>query len=182
MYVKNKVIVAVVLIVLILLIVGGYFGIKFISDKASSTTQKYNDDVNALNVKYEEFVLLIGNYNEIRNTIKEYREQAAYYELYGNIAEEMYNIYVEYDELMNWIIEVVTELDGICMRTFNDDILNAKCTSYSEIVNTAVNVYKEDVKAYNELVENYNEWVLNSERSVLVLASKFIPTKININE
>lgn len=179
---KNKIIVALILVALIILIAAISFGIKVIRDKAAAATKKYNEDVNALNVEYDKFVSLVGDYNEIREVIKEYREQATYYEVFGSMINELHSAYEQYDEMVNNMLLIVTKLDEICVRTFNDEILNAKCSSYNEIVNTAVAVFIDDVKGYNELVENYNEWILNSGTAVVgEPASKFIPTKINID-
>lgn len=153
---KKRNIILIVFIVL-LISVGIVLGIL----KLFSAMKNENEEVKK---NMEEIHLLYNDLNKnasLFNTKKEEYDLIMGTLYYTNVQEKnsaIVKILNEYDTIIGEIIKIGNNLEEKCTFSYTDNEVIQKCNSYQISYESAMQVFKTDIKRYNTLVENYNVW------------------------
>ncbi len=149
----------VILIIFIVLLIG--MGIILGISKLFSAMKSENEEVKK---NMEEIHFLYDDLNKnasLFNTKKEEYNSIMGTLYYTNTQEKnsaIVKILNEYDTIIGEIIKIGNSLKEKCTFTYTDNEVVQKCNSYQISYESAMQVFKADIKRYNTLVENYNVW------------------------
>ena len=135
----------VIIIVIVILIVLG--GIIYFVGSIKKDQEQVLKNIDKVNTYYEEFSESASKINEVRHR-------------YSDIIE-IVNILDEYSSYIEDIKKSAVGLDGLCGNYYSDSMVNQKCASYKNTMESLSVYYKSDVDGYNEIVKKYNEQSTN---------------------
>lgn len=143
---------------MLLLAIGMIMGGMQILKGMQSENEKIKQNMEEISALYEEL-----NENAVAfNTQKEKYDTLMATTYYTNAYERNSSILKElqtYDEIIGKIRTTGNRLEEKCSITYSDNDTYQKCNSYKISYESAMQVFKTDVKRYNTLVENYTIWL-----------------------
>lgn len=151
---KHIIIVAIGIVLFLILGVFGYF----LFQNWREDVKKREDEIVKLKNDYDLFSTEAKNFNSLK---EEYDKEMnlIYYNTLSEKKETIENILGEYKISKNSLETLGTSLEKGCESFASRKDLQSICHSYKTSLETANNVYKEDVTKYQELITKYNEWV-----------------------
>ena len=147
---KKKVI---IIVIVILVILGG---IIYFIGSIKKDQKQVMENIDKVNTYYEEFSESASKINEVRHRYSDIISNTFYEELDGN-NNEVVSILDEYSSYIADIKKSAVELDELCGNYYSDSIVNQKCVSYKNTMESLSVYYKSAVDGYNEIVKKYNE-------------------------
>lgn len=152
---KNKLILVVVTILMIIL--GIILGIFKIIDSIKKDNLKIEQQIKEINEYYNN----LDESASLFNSNKEQFDKLMNNMYYVNVKEDnekVLKVLEEYDEIISKIIDSSKNLENRCNIYYKDIEVMQKCNSYKISYESAMTIFKEDIKRYNNFVDNYNKW------------------------
>lgn len=151
---KKKVI---IIVIVILVILGG---IIYFIGSIKKDQEQVMENIDKVNTYYDEFSESASKINEVRHRYSDIISNTYYEELDKN-NNEIVSILDEYSSYIEDIKKSAVGLDGLCGNYYSDSMVNQKCASYKNTMESLSVYYKSDVDGYNEIVKKYNEQSAN---------------------
>ncbi len=153
---KTKKIIFIVVFVL-LLFLGMTFGTIKLMHSLKNEKQKMKENK-------EEITIMYAKLNEKASSFNQKKEEYDYLMstlYYTNVQEKngaILKILNEYDAIIKEIMEIGNTLEDKCSISYAENEFVQKCNSYKISYESAMQIFKSDIKRYNTLVDNYNVW------------------------
>lgn len=175
---KIKIIITITILI-IMLLVSIFFGVKNIYNKVDNVNKKHQQKIELINSSYNQFSVLINDFNLKRDKLNEYMSENLYYEYFSNIKDELYDFYVDYDKIIGSISNISLSLSEACKIDFVNEDIEKKCLSFKNAYEMVINIYMNDLNLYNKSVKNYNDWI--GSESAIPFKSKYVTEYIDVN-
>jgi len=173
---KNKKILMAIGILFAMLIIISLITILIIILNKNKETIKEN--INIINISYNNIKNEVSNYNNIRNDISEFINN-----FYYNTIEEKYvdnlKLLNDYDSIIGNITTEIKVLDSKCNISYIDDEINNICNNYKTDYETIVNVFMNDINNYNNKLNKYN---IDENKRLELFKSRYVNDYIDYNK
>jgi len=149
---KKKIIICVVLGIL-LVFLGITFSVISILNEEKKDTQKKQDEIRE---KYRGFKEAADHFTEARKEYQTVISEDLYVESVEEEYEEWMEVFKNYQEVVDKVIENSKSLDKLCVgKKYPDQTVMANCQAYMINYETVMNYFVKDVEAFNEFMETY---------------------------
>ena len=143
---------------MLLICIGIVFGILKLFSAMKNENEKVKKNMEEIHLLYDDLNKNASSFNKK----KEEYDSIMGTLYYTNVQEKngsIVKILNEYDAIIGKIIETGNNLKEKCAFTYTDNEVMQKCNSYQVSYESAIQVFKADMKRYNTLVDNYNVWI-----------------------
>ena len=148
---KNKILIIIPILLVILVIITGIIFINNLNKESQETKEKMNQIITNYTL-LEEYT---KNYNQIRDLLID--NNTYYQETFNNDYSNIIKNFQQYDNIINQIKEVITNINKNCEnKNYNDTKVNKICTNYKQTYEKMYNIYINDINNFNKIVDNYN--------------------------
>lgn len=168
---RNKLVITVVIILFSLLLI--VFGVVKCTNNIKDSKKEYNEAVDLIIEKYQDFSALIVEYNNTREQLISYVSNDFYFEKFSIKNEEIRLFFIDYENLMTRIETLGMVFKENCDKVKNDVRVSNSCASYYKYYETVMNIYVNDTTVYNKQINDYNLWINKNDQQLDLFETKF---------
>ena len=172
---KKTVVIIIGIAIMLFIAIGMIMGGITILKGMQRENEKIKQNIEEIEILYKELNENATSFNEQKEKYDTLMASTYYTNAYERNSSILKELQV-YDEIIGKIITTGNELEERCSITYSDSDTYQKCNSYKISYESAMQVFKADVKRYNTLVENYTIWLKENPnyKKIEIFTSKYV--------